>query len=229
MTFDTLREACSLLLSGDKETYLIILRTLFVSGSAVLLGSLAGIPWGYRLSFRSGFWPRFVQTLMGIPPVVVGLFVYLLTSRRGPLGQFGLLFTPWVMILAQWLLVTPIVAALSRTAIRESRHRHEPLLFALGASDRQTQLEVLREALPSLSLAVAAGLGRAMAEVGAVMLVGGDIKGSTRVLTTAIVLETRQGNYAKAVALGLVLLFLSGVLNFWLEVTRERRWPDVSV
>ena len=217
------------MLSGDRETYLIILRTLFVSGSAVLLGSLAGIPWGYRLSFRSGFWPRFVQTLMGIPPVVVGLFVYLLTSRRGLLGPLGLLFTPWVMILAQWLLVTPIVAALSRTAILESRKRHEPLLHALGANDRQTQLEVMREALPSLSLAVAAGLGRAMAEVGAVMLVGGDIKGATRVLTTAIVLETRQGNYAKATALGLVLLLLSGVLNFWLEVMRERRWPDASL
>jgi tungstate transport system permease protein len=229
MTFETFREAFSLILSGDKETYLIILRTLFVSGSAVLLGSLAGIPWGYRLSFRKGFWPRFVQTLMGIPPVVVGLFVYLLTSRRGLLGPLGLLFTPYVMILAQWLLVTPIVAALSRAAILESRKRHEPLLFALGANNRQMRREVMREALPALSLAVAAGLGRAMAEVGAVMLVGGDIKGATRVLTTSIVLETRQGNYAKATALGLVLLLLSGLLNFWLEAARERGWPDASV
>jgi tungstate transport system permease protein len=229
MTLSTLWEALSLLFSGDRETYLIILRTFLVSGSAVLLGSLAGIPWGYRLSFRAGFWPRLVQTLMGIPPVVVGLFVYLLASRQGPLGALGWLFTPWVMILAQWLLVTPIVATLSRAAIIDARQRYEPLLLALGANPKERRREVLREARPALYLAVAAGLGRAMAEVGAVMLVGGNIKGSTRVLTTAIVLETRQGNFAKATALGLVLLLLSGLLNFWLEVMRERGWPHVSL
>lgn len=229
MTVSTLWEAFALLFSGDRETYLIILRTLIISGSAALLGSLAGIPWGYRLSSLRGFWPRFVQTLMGIPPVVLGLFVYLLTSRHGPLGSLGWLFTPWAMLLAQWLLVTPIVAALSRVAIIESRRRHEPLLRALGANDRQMKREVLREAVPSLSLAVAAGLGRAMAEVGAVMLVGGNIRDSTRVLTTAIVLETRQGNFARAIALGLVLLLLSGLLNYSLEVLRERWLPHGTV
>lgn len=223
MTFGTLREALALLLGGDAETYLIILRTLLVSGSAVVLGSLIGIPWGYWLTRHAGLWTRLTNALMGIPPVVVGLFVYLLLSRGGPLGPLGWLFTPWAMILAQWVLVTPIVAGISRGALAETATRLSPLLVALGADHKQARKEILRESIPGLLLAVAAGLGRAMAEVGAVMLVGGNIRGSTRVLTTAIVLETRQGNFARAVALGLVLLLLATVLNILLDNPYQRR------
>ncbi len=217
MTTATLREALVLLFGGDAETYLIILRTLLVSGSAVVLGSLVGIPWGYWLTRHSGVWTRLTNAMMGIPPVVVGLFVYLFLSREGPMGPLGWLFTPWAMILAQWFLVTPIVAGIARGALAETSSRLTPLLIALGADSQQARREILRESLPGLLLAVVAGLGRALAEVGAVMLVGGNIKGSTRVLTTAIVLETRQGNFARAVALGMVLLLISTVLNILLD------------
>lgn len=222
MNSSLLFEAIALLASGDRETYMIILRTLTVSGSATILASLFGIPWGFWLSTRRGFWVRLTNALMGIPPVLLGLLVYLLLSREGPLGQAGLLFTPTAMILAQWLLVTPVVAGVSRQALVQARSRLCPLLLALGAGQRQTAWEILREAQPGLLLAIATGLGRALGEVGAVMLVGGNIRGSTRVLTTAIVLETRQGNYASAVALGLVLLLLSLILNFLLDLWRNK-------
>ena len=195
----------------------IIVLSLAVSGTATLLGSAVGVPVGAWLGI-SDFpgkrsWLRLIYTLMALPPVLAGLVVYLLLSRSGPLGELGLLFTPWAMIAAQFLLVTPIVTGLTAAAVAgQDRLVYENAL-SLGATRSQANWTVIKEAKVGIVSAVMTGFGRALAEVGAVMLVGGNIKHHTRVLTTAIVMETRQGNFELAVALGIILLVTSFVVS----------------
>ncbi len=195
----------------------IILLSLAVSGTAVLLAAGTGIPLGTWLGLtRSWSRPllmRIFYTLMGLPPAVAGLFVFILLSSRGPLGSLNLLFTPGAMIMAQWILVTPIIAGLVAVAVEERDRRFRETAVVLGATPWQARAVVLREARPAVFAAIAAGLGRATAEVGAVMLVGGNIRGQTRVMTTAILLETRKGNFGNALILGAVLLALGFIIN----------------
>lgn len=203
------------------ELWQIVGLSLYVSGGAVLLASLCGIPLGASLAvYRfpgSGLLATVLDAFMGLPPVVAGLLVYLLFSRSGPFGVLDLLYTPAVMIIAQFLLALPIVAALTRAAVASKDRLVRETAQSLGATGPQVIYTVLREARGPLLGAVLAGLGRALAEVGAVMIVGGNIEGKTRVMTTAIVLETRQGNFDTAIALGAVLLVVSFLLTFTLN------------
>jgi tungstate transport system permease protein len=164
---------------------------------------------------------------MGLPPVVVGLFIYLLLSRAGPLGQFGLLFTPTAMVIAQTVLIVPIVAALSRQVIEDAWREYREQLRSLGASRIRAARTLLWDGRFSLTTAGLAGFGRAVAEVGAVMIVGGNIDGVTRVMTTTIALETSKGDLPLALALGMILIAVVLLINigaFLLRQWAERRW-----
>jgi tungstate transport system permease protein len=209
--------ALRLLASGDPALVRIVLLSLAVSLSAVLLATLLGLPLGAALAV--GRFPGrrglvvLLNALMGLPPVVVGLAVYLLLSRAGPLGELGLLFTPPAMVIAQTILVLPIVAALCRQAVEDAWAEYEEQLRSLGASRLSAALTLVWDIRFSLVTAVLAGLGRASAEVGAVMIVGGNIDGVTRVMTTTIALETSKGDLPLALALGLLLIALVIALN----------------
>ncbi|MDR7434981.1 MAG: ABC transporter permease [Armatimonadota bacterium] len=200
----------------------IVIRTLQVSLSAVLLASAFGIPLGTFLGMREFPAKRLVLTVlytgMGLPPVVVGLLVYLLLSRRGPLGWLHLLFTPTAMVMAEMLLAIPLVAGVTMTAVSAVDRAIREAALMDGASWRQVGFILIREAQFGVIVSIVAGFGRAISEVGAVLMVGGDIEGYTRVMTTAIVLETRKGNFELAITLGVLLLGLSFVVNLTLQL-----------
>ncbi|MEL6477342.1 MAG: ABC transporter permease [Pseudomonadota bacterium] len=214
---DGLAEAATLVLSGDPALVEIILLSLQVSGSAVVIACLLGLPLGALLAVARfpgrGAVIVTCNALMGLPPVVVGLTLYLLLSRAGPLGPLGLLYTPEAMVLAQAVLVTPIVAALSRQVLSGMAEEYDETLRAMGASKLAIALTLLRDARFALITVALAGFGRAIAEVGAVLIVGGNINHATRVMTTAIALETSRGNLALALGLGLVLILLALSVN----------------
>lgn len=209
--------ALSLLVGLDAQLLEIIGLSLRVSLTALLLASLVGLPLGGALAvFR--FRGRSVaiiglNAMMGLPPVVVGLLVYLVLSRSGPLGALGLLFTPGAMVVAQFVLITPIVAALARQVVSDLWSEYEEQLRSLGATPARALPTLLWDGRNSLLTTVLAGFGRAIAEVGAVIIVGGNIAHVTRVMTTAIALETSKGDLALALALGIVLLALSALIN----------------
>ncbi len=214
---DAFAQAFALITSADTDLVEIVALSLRVTLTAVVLSCLIGFPLGAWLAM-SGHWTRrvlvlFVNTAMGLPPVVVGLTLYLLLSRTGPLGVLDLLYTPAAMIIAQMVLVTPIIAALTRSAIATLLAEHGDTLRAMRATRGQTIGTLLVEARPALLTAALAGVGRALAEVGAVMIVGGNINHLTRVMTTAIALETSRGELALALALGLILLLIALALN----------------
>jgi tungstate transport system permease protein len=206
---------------ANRDLHEIIFLSLQVSFSAVALGMLLGIPFGAFLHF--GRFPgkklvvNIIYTLMGLPPVLAGLVVYFLVSRKGPLGEWQLLFTPAAMMIAQFILVFPIIAGLSMVAIKGKADRYTETAVSLGADSWQTAVTVIREAKSGIMAAIITAFGRAIAEVGAVMLVGGNIDHQTRVMTTAIVLETRRGNFDMALYLGIVLLLISFATNFFLQ------------
>ena len=210
-------EAWRLVASLDPGLLDIVGLSVQVSLSAVAIASLIGLPLGAAIAV--GRFPGrqalvvFLNALMGLPPVVVGLVVYLLLSRAGPLGALGILFTPTAMVIAQAVLVTPIIAALSRQILEDAWHEYEEQLRSLGAARYAAALTLLWDSRYSLVTVVLAGFGRAAAEVGAVMIVGGNIDGVTRVMTTAIALETSKGDLPLALALGLVLITLVIFLN----------------
>jgi len=224
--YQGLLQSFRLLLSFDPELYAIIFRSLMISGTAILLASLGGISLGLVITLRNFPGRRLLinlcNTCMGLPPVVVGLVLYLILSRSGPLGALALLFTPIAMIIAQTILATPIVAALAISALVSVDPRVHDTALMLGATDRQAAWMVVREARFALLAAVIAGLGRVIAEVGAVLMVGGNIAGYTRVMTTAIVLETAKGQFSLAIALGLVLISLSFLINLLLNLLQGR-------
>jgi tungstate transport system permease protein len=209
--------ALSLLAGLDPDLLEIVALSLRVSGLALLLAVALGLPLGAALAVLRfpgrGVAVVAVNALMGLPPVVVGLLVYLVLSRSGPLGALGLLFTPTAMVIAQVVLITPIVAALSRQVLADLWSEYEEQLRSLGASATRAMATLLWDARYSLLTCVLAGFGRALAEVGAVIIVGGNIAHVTRVMTTAIALETSRGDLALALALGIVLLLLSLMIN----------------
>ncbi|MFC2095605.1 ABC transporter permease [Candidatus Bipolaricaulota bacterium] len=215
-----LRQAFYLLASGDSSLYSIILLSLRVSGFALLLSSVIGIPIGAWMGLHHfrGRWTltALLYTGMGFPPVVVGLFVYLMLSRSGPLGDLGWLFTTRAMIVAQTVIALPLIAAFTMAAVSSVNPLLRHQLLSLGATRRQATLAILLEARLGVVAAIIAGFGGIISEVGAVMLVGGNIEGKTRVLTTAVLLETRKGNYEMALALGLVLIALTFLANLLL-------------
>jgi tungstate transport system permease protein len=210
-------EAFRLLVSLDPDLAEIVLLSLQVSLSAVALAALVGLPLGAVLAI--GRFPGrgativLLNALMGLPPVVVGLTVYLLLSRAGPLGPLGLLYTPGAMILAQTILVVPIVAAITRQTVEDLRAEYDEQLRMLGIGPFAMIETLLWDARYSLLTALLAGFGRAVAEVGAVIIVGGNINHVTRVMTTTIALETSKGNLALALGLGVVLLAIAIVVN----------------
>jgi len=209
----------------DLRLWEIVVLGLAVSLSAVLLASLIGLPLGAAIAV--GRFPGrqavivLLNALMGLPPVVVGLFIYLMLSRAGPLGALGLLFTPQAMVIAQTVLVLPIIAALARQAVEDAWREYEEQLRSLGVDGLRAALTVLWDIRFSLLTAVLAGLGRASAEVGAVMIVGGNIDGVTRVMTTAIALETSKGDLPLALGLGLVLIAIVLALNAAAHLVKE--------
>ena len=209
-----------LILTGDPALLEISLRSLFVSLSAVVLASLFAFPLAAWLTV-SRFRARrgviaLLNALMGLPPVVVGLFVYLMLSRAGPFGVLGLLYTPWAMILAQALILLPLIASIAHQGLREVWSDYRDLLISLGASKRQRMTTLLMDGRRGLLTAALAGFGRGIGEVGAVMIVGGNIENATRVLTTAIALETGKGEFEFALSLGLVLLAAALCVNMLL-------------
>lgn len=223
---DPLLEALRLISSGDLYVWNVIIRSLRISGTALLLAVIIGLPIGAlvglgRFRFRSGV-VAVMNTGLALPPVVVGLAVYLLLARSGPLGSLELLYTPWAMILAQTVIAGPYIAAVALAATDTVPGEVRLQARALGASRFQTVLLQLREVRTSLVAAVAAGFGAIISEVGAVLIVGGNILGETRVLTTAIVLETERGALGPAIAMGLVLLAVALYVNVLLLLLGRR-------
>ena len=222
-------EACQralrLILSADRDLLEIVLLSLRTSLSAVFLAGLLGLPLGaclalFRFPGRRALTILF-SALMGLPPVVAGLLLYLMLSRSGPLGVLGLLFTPTAMILAQTVLVLPIIAALTRQVVEDLFQEYHELFLSLGVSRRRALTTLLWDGRFRLLPALLAGFGRASSEVGAVMIVGGNIDHVTRVMTTAIALETSRGDLSLALALGLLLLLLTLLINTIVFLVRE--------
>jgi len=217
--------AWQLILNGDPALFAIVKLSLAVSLSAVVLAALIGMPLGALLALTR-FPGRFtvvvvLNALMGLPPVVVGLAVYLLLSRSGPLGAMGILFTPSAMVIAQTILIVPIIAALTRQTVEDLWVEYRDELSAMDVSPTGRMATLLWDARFSLLTALLAGFGRAAAEVGAVMIVGGNIDGVTRVMTTTIALETSKGDLPLALGLGIVLIAIVLALNAAAYLVKE--------
>ena len=210
-------DALRLIVSLDPAWLQIVYLSLRVSILATLMATVLGVPLGTLLGLkperRTRFLNKLIFTFMGMPPVVAGLIIYLLLSRQGPLGVLSLLYTPSAMIIAQVFLAAPIVIGMTMVGIRAKGGEVEETARSLGASSALAAWTVVRESRIAILGAVIAGFSRVVAEVGAVMMVGGNIEGRTRVMTTAIVLETRKGNFEFAIGLGIVLLTLSFIVN----------------
>ncbi len=228
--FQAFARAIKIILSLDREFVSIVCLSLRVSGLAVLAATITGLGLSLCLYQSKGRIRRIIvpllNTSMGLPPVVVGLFLYLLFSRTGPLGRLNLLYTPTLMVIAQWVLATPIIAALSCSALESSDPDLRLTALGLGATEFQATLKVLKESRYALFSSIAAGLGRVIAEVGAVLIVGGNIAGYTRVMTTAIALEADRGDFVLAIALGIILLGISLLINVALYTFQKRSPVD---
>ncbi|NMA54487.1 MAG: ABC transporter permease [Firmicutes bacterium] len=220
-------KALQLLLSGDKEVYSIALLTIKVSGTATLISLILGVPMGLYFAvarFRGReFMVGAVNAGMGLPPTVVGLWVALFFWRRGPLGFLGLMYTPAAMVIAQTIIALPLVAGLTMSAVQQLSPKLRLQILALGASPLQFWWLILHEVRLGVLAAVMAGFGRVIAEVGASMAVGGNVRWYSRVLTTSIVLEVNKGNFSLALALSFILLFISYGVTYWLTVLQQRR------
>ena len=211
------QEAFRLIFILDADLIEITLRSLEVSLTALMIASALALPVGTWLAIRRFRYRRFtiavLNALMGLPPVVVGLVVYLLLSRSGPFGVMGLLFTPTAMIIAQVIIITPLIASITHQAMRELWSEYHDLLISLNTTKRQRVVALIWDGRRTLMTAALAGFGRGIGEVGAIMIVGGNIDHATRVLTTAIALETGKGDFALALGLGFVLITLTLVVN----------------
>lgn len=228
MLLEALKSSLNLIFSGDVELYQIIARSLYISISAVLIAGVIGVPAGVSIGLKDfpgrSLVLKIIYVCMGLPPVFVGLLVFLFLSRSGPIAPvIYLLFTPAAMIVAQVILALPIVMGVTISAVEKRAQIVLNTAAGLGASRMQALWTLVEELKTGLVTALITAFGRVIAEVGAVTLVGGDIAGYTRVLTTAIVLETRKGNFSLALALGLVLLFLSYLINSLLYSWQYRR------
>lgn len=220
-------KACKLIFSLDQEVFGITLLSLRVSAMATVFASLVGIPIGFIIGTEDFLGKRplitLFNTLMAFPTVVVGLLLYSFISRQGPLGPLGLLFTPWAMVIGQFVLATPIIVALSISATQGIDPRVRLTALSMGANTLQTALTVLSEARFALVSAVIAGFGRVITEVGCALMVGGNIRGYTRILTTAIALETSKGEFAFSLALGFILLAVAFLVNIFFHWLQGRR------
>lgn len=214
---DGVKEAIKILLSFDVEVYKIILLSIFVSSTSTVLASLITVPIGIFLGLKSfkgkKLFSRIVYTFMSIPSVIVGLIVAIILSRRGPLGFLNLLYTPTAMIIAQTLLVTPLILGLTYNLSKSRGKEIEKLGITLGANRIDILILIIRELKVDILLNVITGFSRAISEIGTVMIVGGNIKGYTRVITTSIAMFNSMGDYSKAIALGIVLLIISFLVN----------------
>ncbi|MEO8200213.1 MAG: ABC transporter permease [Gemmatimonadota bacterium] len=224
---EAIKEALYLLLSGNPEVYGITVRTLLVSGVATAAALIVGVPLGYGLA-QSRFPGRTLvlgamNTGMGMPPVVVGLVIWLLLVRSGPFGGWGIIYTKWAMMLAQFVIATPLIAGVTAASIQALPPEITDLLRVLGASPLRRLWLVCREARLGLFAALMAAFGAVVSEVGASMTVGGNLRGDTRVLTTAIVTETSRGETGTALALGIILLGLAFVITLVLTVVQQRQ------
>ncbi|MEM8915124.1 MAG: ABC transporter permease [Pseudomonadota bacterium] len=221
-------EAFLLVVTFDADLVEITLRSLQVTITAVIISSIIGVPLGAWIAVNRFRYRRtaiaLLNALMGLPPVVVGLILYILLSRAGPLGVLNLLFSPTAMIIAQVIIVTPIIASIAHQAIRDLWSDYHDLLISLNTTKRQRMRTLIWDARRSLLTAMLAGFGRAIGEVGAIMIVGGNIDHVTRVLTTAIALETSKGNFALSLGLGYVLIALTIAINLTIHgVSRTER------
>ena len=235
LLLDGVLQAFRLLGRGHADVWQITLLSLYVSGSATLVALGLGIPLGTFLALTRfpgrSLLVSLINTGMGLPPVVVGLFVSICLWRSGPLGFLQWIYTPTAMVIAQVVIAGPIVAGLTMTAFQTLDPRLRLQLLGIGASRLQILWLLCKEARLPLLAAIMAGFGGAISEVGSVMMVGGNIKGQTRVLTTATVLETQMGNFGTAIALGLILLTLSFAVNALLTLIQQQeqvRWPRPS-
>ncbi|MFA7572560.1 MAG: ABC transporter permease [Lutispora sp.] len=225
---EAFRKALSLLFSLDGELYGIIFLTLKISAEALIISSIIGIPLAAILFMKKfpgrGIILNIISTFMGLPPVVVGLFVYIMLSNQmGLFGSLRLLFTPVAMVIAQVILALPIVMGLTHTSLMSLDVLVIKTSITMGASNFQLFMTILREARYGIGTAVITAFGRLMAEVGAVMMVGGNVRYQTRVMTTAIALHKGMGEFQTALALGTILLLLSFIINFFLQFLKGRR------
>lgn len=225
-------QAFYLIISLDSDLFEIVLLSLRVTITAVIIASLLGMPLGAWLAINRFRYRRatiaLLNALMGLPPVVVGLIVYLMLSRAGPFGVLDLLFTPTAMIIAQVIIITPLIASISHQAIRDLWSEYHDLLISMNTTRWQRINTLIKDARRSLLTASLAGFGRAIGEVGAIMIVGGNIDHVTRVLTTAIALETGKGDFAFALALGFILIALAIIVNLSIhafsQTERSSQW-----
>ena len=220
-------EAVRLLISLNPDLIEILVMTLRVTGTAALIAMLLGLPIGTLVGLTEFLGRRlfvvFTNTGMALPPVVVGLFVYLMLARSGPFGRFEFIYTPTAMIIAEVIIATPMVIGVTLAAVQSLDSRLKDQIIALGATRLQLFFKIVREARLGLLAAIAAGFGAIISEVGAVMMVGGNIKGATRVLTTAIVMETRIGHTSMAIALSIILLMLAFTVNWFITYVQQRK------
>jgi len=220
-------KAFQLIFTLDREIFAIVLRSLRISLTAIILASLMGGPLGFLMAVKDYWGKKFtvvlVNTLLALPTVVVGLIVYSLISRRGPMGVFGILYTPSAMIIGQFILATPIIIALTYSAVQGIDKRVRNTSLTLGATESQSAWMVIKEARYAVLAAVITGFGRVIAEVGAAMLLGGNIKGSTRTMTTAIALETSKGEFGFGIALGIILLIIAFSINILLHYFQSKQ------
>lgn len=227
LIWDGIREAFRLIFTGNGEVYEIVLLSLTVSGAATGMALVIGLSMASLLAFRAPpgrtLVLSFLNSGMALPPVVAGLIVAVMLWRTGPLGQLHLLYTPAAIVVAQAVIATPVVTALSAAALQTLHPRLRLQILALGASRWQAAWLLFREARLPLLAAVMAGFGAAISEVGATIMVGGNIKGSTRTLTSATVLEVQRGNFETAMALSFILLALVYAVNLYLTVLQQRR------
>ncbi len=223
---ESFHSALILIVRLDPELLSIMLLSLKVSGSALISATIVGLPMAALLALTSmplkGFFLNLMNTFMGLPPVVVGLFIYLMLSRSGPLGFMGLLYTSTAMITAQFVLALPIIVALCHSAIVSVDPVIRQAALTLGATKGQASLTVIAEARYGIISAIIAGFGRLMAEVGAILIVGGNIAGYTRVMTTTIALEADKGNFELALALGIILLGMALLINSLLLIFQRQ-------
>jgi len=215
--FDGIVNGLKLLFSLDPEVYGVIILSLYVSLSSTIIAAVMAVPIGIIIGTKEFLFKkslvRSIYTMMSLPPVIVGLIVYLFLSRKGPLGHLGLSFTPTAMIIAQVILVTPIITGILYNGTKEKGVEIKRVAKTLGANRRQTMILLIKELRFSIFTGIVSGFGRAISEVGAVMIVGGNIKGHTRVMTTTIAMLKNMGEYESAIAIGIVLLLLSFVIN----------------
>lgn len=231
MIIDSFWMSIKLILSFDPELYAILFRSLYLSITSVIIAGLLAIPLGTWLGLNNfrlkSFIVKWLYVFMGLPPVFVGLIVFLFLSRSGPIAPIlYILFTPYAIIIAQTLLALPIITGLVLNAVEEKAEAVLMTARGLGAGKRQSFFTLVAEVKLSIIAALVTAFGRVIAEVGAVTLVGGDIEGKTRVLTTSIVMKTRQGQFGEAMALGIILLFLSFLVNNFLYNWQYGKQPS---